>query len=232
VTTAPAPAPFLLVATGLRAEARVADGPQVRAIASGGDPVRLQGEILAAFADGARAVLSFGLASGLDPGLAPGSIVIADQVLSGQHRYICDRPWSERMRQAIGTAVACPVAGVDGPLVRTRDKLALHDATLAVAADMESHVAGKAAARAGLPFAVLRVVCDPAQRTLPQAALAGMRADGRVHPVAVLASLLRNPAQLPALLGVAGDARQAMQVLRRCRQRLGPGLGWQASPGA
>jgi hopanoid-associated phosphorylase len=228
VTTARPPAAFLIVATGLRAEARIAAGPAVRAIASGGDPVRLQAEILAALGEGARAIISFGLAAGLDPGLAPGSIVIADQVLSGQQRYVCDRAWSERMRQAIGTAVARPVAGVDGPLVRPRDKLALHDATMAVAADMESHVAAKAALRAGRPFAVLRVVCDPAQRTLPQAALAGMRADGRVSALAVLASLLRNPAQVPALLGVAGDARTAMTVLRLCRERLGPALGWVA----
>jgi hypothetical protein len=113
-----------------------------------------------------------------------------------------------------------------GPLLRPRGKLLLYDATGAVAADMESHVAARVAARAGRPYAALRVVCDPAQRTVPRSAVAGMRPDGKVHPVAVLASLMRHPAELPALLALASEARSAMRTLRLSCEALGPDLGW------
>jgi len=222
------PAPELIVVCGLRAEARLVAAPTVRAIAGGGDPVRLESEMRQAFAQGARAVLSFGLAAGLDPGMAPGMIVIADEVLAGPHRFATDRAWSERMRRSIETAVRAAIAGVDSPLVPTRDKLALYAATAAAAADMESHVAGRLALQAGLPFAVLRVIGDPAQRSLPPAAIVGMRTDGRIDPMAVLASLLAHPGQLPALIGLAADTYRAMRALRGARSELGPNLGWSA----
>jgi adenosylhomocysteine nucleosidase len=60
---------------------------------------------------------------------------------------------------------------------------------------------------------------------LPRAAVVGMRSDGRVNLIAVLASLLGNPRQLPDLALIARDVRRAMQVLVRCRSLLGPELG-------
>ena len=110
--------------------------------------------------------------------------------------------------------------------VRPIDKAGLHKATGAVAADMESHLVARLALRARRPFAVLRVIGDPAERALPPAALIGMRPDGHVNLAAVLASLLRNPRQLPDLMRVASDVRIAMSALTRCRRALGPQLGW------
>ena len=132
------------------------------------------------------------------------------------------------MQSVLGDAETQPVAGVDAPLIRCADKAQLHESTGAVAADMESHMAARLSRRARRPFAVLRVISDPAERALPAAALVGMRPDGRVAPLAVLASLLRHPAQLPDLALIAAEARTAMQVLKRCRATLGPGLGWLA----
>jgi adenosylhomocysteine nucleosidase len=97
---------------------------------------------------------------------------------------------------------------------------------------MESHFAARLALRTGRPFAALRVICDPAERALPPAALVGMKPDGRVDLAALLASLLRNPRQLPDLIRVASDARVALSVLTRCRTVLGPELGWVGTLGS
>jgi hypothetical protein len=134
------------------------------------------------------------------------------------------------MRSLLADADPGPVAGVDGPLIRPSDKVQLHQATGAIAADMESHLAARLARRAGRPFAALRVISDPAERELPPAAVVGMKPDGRIHVGAVLASLLRHPRQLPRLAQVAADARAAMAVLDRCRSALGPELGWAPPP--
>jgi hopanoid-associated phosphorylase len=214
-----------VVVTGLLAEARLARQARGHAIASGGDPNRLEAELDRAFSDGAGAVLSFGLAAGLEPGRAPGTVVIPAEVI-GPERYQTDPRWSERMRSVLRDTDARPLAGVDSPLVRSTDKGHLHAATGAIAADMESHFAARLARRAGRPFATLRVISDPAERSLPPAAVAGMRSDGRVNMPAVIASVVRNPRQLSDLVRVANEVRIAMQVLSRCRGALGPDLGW------
>ena len=88
----------------------------------------------------------------------------------------------------------------------------------AAAADMESHVVARTAAELALPFAILRVIADPAERELPPAALAGMRADGGINVGAVLASLARSPRQLPALIRLAAEAGRARAALLRCQR--------------
>jgi hypothetical protein len=101
------------------------------------------------------------------------------------------------------------------PLSTAADKSAAFSQTGALAIDMESHVAARVAARHSLPFAALRVISDAADTTLPAAALAGMRPDGGIAIGAVLSSLVRNPAQLPALIRTARDAEQAFRALGR-----------------
>jgi adenosylhomocysteine nucleosidase len=217
---------FVVVVTGLVAEAHRADLPSGRAIAGGADPIRLEAGLDRALSDGAEAILSFGLAAGLEAGRAAGTLVIPAEVVGANDRYATDPRWSERMRAALGDADQRPIAGVDAPLIRPADKARLHQTTGAIAADMESCGAARLALIAGKPFAVLRVICDPAERALPSAAVVGMKADGRVNLAAVLASLLRHPVQLPDLMRVALEARTAMRVLARCRRTLGPDLGW------
>jgi hypothetical protein len=89
---------------------------------------------------------------------------------------------------------------------------------------MESHIAARAAAAHNLPFAVLRVICDPADRTLPPAALVGMKPDGSIDYEAVLRSVMSHPQQLLSLLYLVRDSAIAFRTLLRCRNFLGDGL--------
>jgi adenosylhomocysteine nucleosidase len=111
-------------------------------------------------------------------------------------------------------------------VVARSDKRELHERAGTVAVDMESHIAARIAAAHGLPFAACRVIIDPAERTLPPAALVGMRADGKADVLAVLASLLRQPRQLFALLRVVADARAARSALFEGRRNLGADLSF------
>jgi hypothetical protein len=60
---------------------------------------------------------------------------------------------------------------------------------------------------------VLRAIADPASRELPPAALVPLDDDGKPALARVLASVMRRPQQLPTLLGVAREARQALAAL-------------------
>ena len=71
---------------------------------------------------------------------------------------------------------------------------------------MESHIAERVARERGLPFGVIRVISDGADAALPPVALVAMRPDGGIALGAVLASLARDPRQLPALLRTGRQA--------------------------
>jgi adenosylhomocysteine nucleosidase len=100
----------------------------------------------------------------------------------------------------------------------------LRERTGAAAVDMESHLAAAVASACALPFAACRVIIDPADRPLPAAALIALRRDGTLDVARVLASLVRSPRQLPALMRTALDARAARAALLRGRRLLSAGL--------
>jgi hopanoid-associated phosphorylase len=220
---------FVIAVCGLRAEARIAArSADARAVAGGGDAVRLGGLIQEQIARGGKAIISFGVAAGLAPGFDGGTCVVGSEVVSAsdRKRYAVNRTWTGELRSRLVKVEYAPIAGVDQPLVATAEKLALRGRTQAGAADMESHIAAELAARHGLPFAVLRVITDPVERQLPPAALVGMRQDGEIDVAAVIASLARNPTQLRALMGLAFDTKRAFAALLRCQDLLGPRLGF------
>ena len=214
---------MILVVCGLKAEADIAAGDDVTVVCGGGDQARLAAD-LARLAPKAAAIVSFGVAGGLDPSLKPGALAVAAGVVTTKgERYSSDPEWASRLagRLAAPTTV---FAAVDVPIADVAGKAALHAATGAALVDMESHLAARAAQNAGVPFAALRAVTDPADRSLPHAATVGMRADGRVDLPAILASLARQPGQLPGLIRTGLDARKAFAALLRCRQLLGSGF--------
>ena len=218
---------FVIAATGLRAEARIAArSGGVRAVEGGGDTVRLDKLVRQLAAQGGVAIVSFGIAAGLVPQCSAGACLIGREVVYGGSSYPADPAWTESIKKTIGRADLVRIAGVDRPLSRSSEKQDLHQGSGAAAADMESHVVARIAAELALPFAVLRVIADPVERELPPAALAGMRTDGRIDVGAVLASLAKSPHQLPGLIRLATEAGRARAILLHCSDLLGPRLGF------
>ncbi len=219
----------VLVVSGLARETKLAAGPGLAAITSGGNTHRLR-ELLAERAvPGCSAVLSFGIAGGLDPDLAAGDVVVATGVVAGGMRWPAHRTLAEVLAGSlsaggVGVTLA-DIAGVDAPLLDTAAKASARRETGAAVADMESHVAAEFAARHGLMFAGLRIVCDPAARSMPAMVAKALRPDGGVDRYAVLTDLLRKPRQIASLTRLAGEARASFRVLGRCRDLLGIGRG-------
>ena len=110
----------------------------------------------------------------------------------------------------------------------THTKRRLSSQTGASAVDLESGAVARVAQRHRLPFAVLRAVCDPAQRTLPPAALAALDSGGGIRLARVLRSVIARPWQIPALLRLALDAASARRAIVRAasglRRRLDGGM--------
>ena len=117
------------------------------------------------------------------------------------------------------------LAGVEAAVMSVPEKAILYARTGAAAVDMESHVAAAYAARHALPFAAIRVVCDPAERSLPAFAAEALKPNGEPDIIAVLGAVARRPAHLPALIRLARDSGRAFKALTRTRVLLGAGLG-------
>ena len=211
--------PHILAVCGLAMEARIAAGDGVAVVCSG-DRRSLVDELRVAASPATRAIVSFGMAGGLAVGLRPGACVVARAVLGLGHAFATDHAWAHRMLAALPTAIFADLAGVDEALQDPYEKRAWHARTGAVAVDMESHIAGQIARERGLPFAAVRVVIDPVEQQVPNAALAGHRSDGTADVRAVLSALLRQPRELPAVTRLAFDAWTASRALLRCRRQL------------
>ena len=215
----------VIAVTGLAIEARIAAGAGVRAITGGGVAAQLAAALEREIARGAGAVISFGIAGGLAQDVAAGRWIVARAVVTSTANWRCDPGWTRILAERLHGALTSDIAGVDEPLIDAADKRALHLASGAAALDTESHIAARIAAVHGLPFAVFRVVADPAHRNLPAAAAQFLKPDGTISSSAVLRSLARTPGQLPLLLRTALDASAAFRALSRGRRLLGPRLG-------
>ena len=219
----------VLAVTGLAFEARLAAGPGVVTIRAGGDPVRLRAMLDARGKPQCWAVISIGIAGGLDPALVPGDVIVATGVAAPDRRHAASMDIARGLASRLSThpkrVLLADLAGVDEAVMSPHAKRALRSATGALAVDMESHVAAAYAAQHGLPFAAVRVVCDPANRALPELISAALRPDGEVSLPGVLGGLLRRPMQVFAMTQLARDAAAGFRALRHCRDLLGHGFG-------
>ena len=177
--------------------------------AGGGTPAGAAVAAERLVAAGATALLSFGLCGGLDPALRAGAIVVPAGVTTTLGRFFsADVDLLALLGGAThetlyaGRVIAATVA----------EKSALAGAA---AIDLESGAVAEIAARHRLPFAVLRAVCDPAGFSLPPAALIALDPAGGIVKLRIVGSILRHPAQLPALIELACAAATARAALVR-----------------
>ncbi len=193
----------------------------------GGDSVNLKAQLEKAVHANVSGIVSFGIAGGLAPGVRPGTPLVARGIIAESAEYFeCHRGWSQRLAKALGDVPIVDMAGIDLPVADPASKRALHVATRAVAADMESHIAARIAAAHNLPFTAFRVVADPAERRLAPAALVGIRQDGEFAIGRVMRSLIGEPRQIPHLFRTALDTRAAFAALFRGREMVAGSFGF------
>jgi adenosylhomocysteine nucleosidase len=165
---------------------------------------------------GVAALMTFGMAGGLDPALQAGSVVLPCELIAADGtRFVASRPWRERVAAAVS-----PLAVSAGNLLTSTraidtpsGKSAAFRDTGAAAVDMESAVVAAVAAQHNLPFIAVRVIVDTAADTLPRAVVNASRL-GKVRIGRLIAGLIVAPGDIAALIRLAQRYRVAMRSLR------------------
>jgi adenosylhomocysteine nucleosidase len=166
---------------------------------------------------GVAALMTFGMAGGLDPALKAGSVVLPCELISADGtRFLASRSWRERVAAAVsplravsaGNLLTSPRA-IDTPL----DKSAAFRDTGAAAVDMESAAVAAVAAHHNLPFIAVRVIVDTAADTLPRAVVNASRF-GKVQIGRLISGLILAPGEIAALIRLAQRYRIAIRSLR------------------
>jgi adenosylhomocysteine nucleosidase len=235
VSTASHSAPVAVV-TGSWVEARCLQSQNVRIACSGGSAERARSEAARLVAEGAAALVSFGLAGGLAPTLRPGDLLLPETVRSaGNATWSVNRIWRDRVHACLIAGALEPqpgaLLGSERIVASASDKRELFEATGAQAVDMESQEVAAVASTAGLPYLVVRALADPHHQVIPQVAREALRPDGRVRLQAMLGGLFRERGGAIALVRIARQSARGLMSLRRAAALAGPALGFHSPQG-
>ena len=175
---------------------------------------------------GVGGLASAGIAGGLDPLLRAGDLLLPREVVGPERIYPVDPLWRDGLAGRLGGKIEQGrLLGVDVTIAGVAEKAALAKQHDARAVDMESHAVARVAAAASLPFLAVRVIADPAGRTIPRAALQAIGPDGSLRPGRAIGAFMLRPWEIVGCLRLFADERAALRSLRRVAVRA-PLLGF------
>lgn len=179
-----------------------------------------------------RAIVNFGFAGGVAPGLAVGELVLAERVYTLERGRVTEAPrpdaglgalFFDACRGACFTLHRGCFITAGGIMNKGALASSLGAGITNPVLEMETAAVLRAAERAGIPVLALRGVSDPANEAL------GFRIEELCDPqlnisaARVLGCLARKPYLIPQLVRLAGNSKKAGRSLA-----LGVGLALQA----
>ncbi len=198
---------------GLKSEAKALAPLPWPVLVAGGCVHRAEALARDAVAKGAERLVSIGLAGGLAPDVPTGTVVDALAVVTDTDSYAAHTlPALNGQR---GT-----IFGAHAAILSPADKMALHQRTGALAVDMESLGVARAARDLRVPLSVLRVIADPADRSVPAYAAQCLQPDGSVSAAPVLRALLARPGRLGEVLALRSQSNIAHAQLASLAKKL------------
>jgi len=177
---------------------------------------------------GATALVSWGMAGGLDPSIDAGTVVLPELLIGADGSRIgVDPGWHGRVLAKIKDRVGVSTSvllDVDRPISTVREKRELHRRTGAGAVDMESAAVASVSNHAGIPFVAVRVVVDAAATALPEGALGMFDEGGRLKRSSLVRIVLRPP-EWPGIIALARANAAASLSMRSVWLAAEPDLG-------
>jgi adenosylhomocysteine nucleosidase len=210
----------ILIVTAIREELAAFAGkkmpPGVVAAATGDGPLRAARSVAALCARHRPALLlGAGVAGGLTPDLGTGDLVVGHRILDARGETPPPHGVLVVAAAAKPGAQQGTLLSLDRVLVSSAEKeeWAARVGPPPAAVDMESAAWARAAAAAGVPFLVVRIISDTAEEELPGYLSRCMDSQGGIRRSAVAMEALLHPRTIPHL-------RRMRSVVRDCADRL------------
>lgn len=166
-------------------------------------------------AQGASALLSFGVAAALSSELTSGHIVVPAVIIDRDGTLLPTHPgWRERVC-AKATFDTRPIIEATAVLGTPEQKRELAATTHAVAADMESAAVARVAQSAGAPFIAVRAIADDLDTAVPAWLTQGIDERGRIRPGPMALQLLTHLPEVGRVLRLARGFTVAQKALTR-----------------
>jgi adenosylhomocysteine nucleosidase len=169
-----------------------------------------------------RALVSLGVAGGLDPSLKAGEVVFGDTVYQDQGTHY-QRVWEgmpgikdvirERLQKRGMRGCSGGIVSVKKPVLSASAKKKLHVETGALATDMETGSVALVASESGIPFFAFRTICDPAGREIRDSFFRCLDPDGQIKVSRIIFAILRSPLLISDLLTLKRDFQSALTGL-------------------
>lgn len=206
-------------------------GVEVRVVMSGPGRARVERAAAAVttLEPAATGLLSVGVGGGLEAGLRAGDLVVARHLRHvpsrGARAGAAIEADAKLSQFAIGALQRGTLqwregdsATVDAPIGSKRAKAELGNMSHCVIAQMEDHHWARCASEMGVPFASVRCVLDPVQRSLPEAVWQWDWRGPRAWEMA--RDIVRDPRLIPALMRLAEERREAKRAIDRFLEAL------------
>jgi hypothetical protein len=168
-----------------------------------------------AIAEGAEALVSWGLAGGLSAETKTGAVILPGEVISETGSWPTDIGWRQRLADALDgqfPLVQQPLYSAEQVLTSPQSKSVAATRFGASAVDMESAGIAAAALEHGVSFVVLRVIADGPVTALPDNVEALVTSDGHTRYFGLLGVLI-SPRRLRLLVGLARSSQHARRQL-------------------
>lgn len=199
----------------------------LRVSGMGADQARKAGQHL--IAEGAQALLSWGTAAALDPTLSPGTLVLAQEILSAEGQsFQVDPEWHKAILNTLAISLDVNQGAItesSAVLYDTQSKSRLFEHSQCVAVDMESAALAQLASEHALPFLSLRFIVDSADMTLPSSLASSLDADGQLQLIKLLGMLIMHPGEIPSLIKLGRAFSHTRKSMRCVLEKLGPDMG-------
>jgi nucleoside phosphorylase len=219
------------IVTALTAEARTLPAARGRFLLAHDYEVRCAGPGAARAAEAAaaclaarcEAVLSWGVAGGLSVAARPGDLFVAATAIGEDgRRHTSDDGLAGSIATSLGARIvrSGAIYSSSEPLCDASAKTRAQADCGAALVDLESASIAATCVAHGAHFAAIRAVVDPADFSLPSAALLGLHADGRTRALPVLRRLLGRPQEITPLLRLAWWHSRALRALAAAAARL------------
>lgn len=168
---------------------------------------------------GVTRLMSFGVCGGLAAGIITGDLILPSSVMMNGEILPINSNWHAKVSQQLPYVKTGPIVSVSIAVTTPEGKAALHKTSQAIAVDVESFTVVKTALAHNLPTLIIRAVLDPANQSLPPAALGGVNDKGETQIWPVIKALMKHPQDLPDLIRLGGQNKRASFMLREAIEK-------------